>query len=297
MGIMRFNYRSQAIGRYVDISVVYPTDSHTYYDMLKETRHHSSPGDKPKPMYKAGMKFQTVYLIHGGGDDDSLTYRYSNAERYAQENNVMLVTPNVANSFGVNTSYGVEYSTFITEELPIVMQSLFASSPKREDNFIMGYAMGGNAALGLALMRPDLYHTCIDMSGGIGLTVNTQTIIEELNSNRFDNFKLYPATFGKADAIEGSHYDILSIAKRNLEMGLQVPKFYIIAGSEEPDFIGGRVKADAVTMKEIGYDVTYIEEKGYKHDFDLWDKYIRIALDELLPLKRRAIYPGEQGIA
>ena len=27
------------------------------------------------------------------------------------------------------------------------MQSLFASSPKREDNFLLGMAMGGNAAV------------------------------------------------------------------------------------------------------------------------------------------------------
>jgi putative tributyrin esterase len=261
--------------------------------MSKETRHHASQGDKPKPMYKAGMKFQTVYLIHGGGDDDSLAYRYSNAERYAQDNNVMLVTPDVANSFGVDTNYSVEYSKFITEELPIVMQSLFASSPKREDNFIVGYAMGGNVALGTAIMHPELYHTCIDMSGGIGLTVNTQTIIEELDSDHFDNFKLYYSTFGKGSEFEGSRHDILSIAKRNLEQGIEVPKFYIIAGSDEPDFIFNRVKADAITMKEIGYDITYIEEKGYKHDFELWDKYLKIALDELLPLKRTAIYPGE----
>ena len=103
------------------------------------------------------MEFQTVYLIHGGGDDDTLTYRYTNAERYAQENNVMLVTPNVSNSFGVDTQYGVNYQRFISEELPVVIQSLFASSDKREDNFIVGYAMGGNAALGTAIMNPDKY--------------------------------------------------------------------------------------------------------------------------------------------
>lgn len=43
---------------------------------------------------------------------------------YAQENNVMLVTPNITNSFGI-----------------------------REDNFIVGYAMGGNVALGTAIMH------------------------------------------------------------------------------------------------------------------------------------------------
>ena len=64
MGIMRFNYRSQAVGGYVDITVVYPTDFISYYDMTKERRHHNAPGQKPLPKYVPGMKFQTVYLIH-----------------------------------------------------------------------------------------------------------------------------------------------------------------------------------------------------------------------------------------
>jgi hypothetical protein len=44
MGIMRFNFRSQAVGGYVNVSVVYPTDFISYYDMAKESRHHIMPG-------------------------------------------------------------------------------------------------------------------------------------------------------------------------------------------------------------------------------------------------------------
>lgn len=290
MGIMRFNYRSQAIGGYVNVTIAYPTDNFSYYDMTKEVRHHVAPGQKPMPHYVPGMKFQTIYLIHGGGDDDSLTYRYTNAELYAQRNNVMLVTPSIMNSFGVDTNYGVKNAAFVTEELPVVIQTLFASSPKREDNFIMGYAMGGNAALGIALMRPDLYSACIDLSGGIGLTVNTETLKTELESDHFKGWPLYGATFGKAEELEGSRHDMRAVAQRNLDAGIDLPKFWLIAGSEE-GFIGERVKNDAITMKKMGYDVTYLCPEGYRHDFKLWDDYIRIALDELLPLKREPLYP------
>jgi putative tributyrin esterase len=288
MGIMRFNYRSQAIGRYIDISVVYPTDNMSYIDPALEKKH-PVPGPE-KQQYKPGMKFQTVYLIHGGGDDDSLVYRYTNAEYFAQRNCVMLVTPDITNSFGINTNYEVEYSTFLNEELPIVIQTLFASSPKREDNFIVGYAMGGNAAFGNALMYPQNYSTCVDMSGGIGLTVNMQTLKDELNSEHFKNdFKLYGASFGEADKLDGSRHDMYTLAKKNLENGVEVPKFYFIAGSEE-SFIRDRCKDDADILKSLGYDATYIEAEGYKHDFEMWDKYLHIVFDEILPLKRKAIY-------
>ena len=83
MGLMRFNFRSQVLSGYVDVTVAYPTDFLSYYDM-SVPRHHVMPGQPKYPMYQQGMKFQTVYLIHGGGDDDSLCYRYTNAELYAR---------------------------------------------------------------------------------------------------------------------------------------------------------------------------------------------------------------------
>ena len=287
MSMMRFNYRSEAIGGYVDISIVYPTDNYSYYDETQGVRHHHAPGAPTKAPLVPGMKFQTIYLLHGGSDDDSLTYRYTNAERFAQRNNVMLVTPDIRNSFGADTNYGISYATFLTEELPVVMQTLFASSPKREDNFIMGYAMGGNAALGAAIRRPDLYHTCVDISGGIGYTLNTQTLQDELDGEHFrTSFPLHNATFGASSELQDSRHDIYTIAKHHLEAGHTLTDFYLIAGSEE-GFIRKRIEADAATLKELGYPVTYLCAEGYRHDFDMWNDYLAVAMDTLLPLHRK----------
>ena len=294
MGIMRFNYRSQSLGRYVDVTVVYPTDNYSYYDLYAEKKGGVAEnpvllGEK-KGLYHKGMKFQTVYLIHGGGDDDTLTYRYTNAERYAQENNVMLVTPNVSNSFGVDTRYGVSYQRFISDELPVVIQSLFASSDKREDNFIVGYAMGGNVALGTAIMNPDKYCHCVDMSGGIGMTMRTDTLMQELRGDHFRNlFPLYNTTFGSAEEIPGSPADLPFQIKYHRDAGDPECKFILVCGSEE--FIRRRVEDDAAAMPAMDMDVTYLCAEEYDHDFKLWDRYLQLGLDWLLPLKRRAIYP------
>ena len=161
MGICKFNYRSQACGLWLDVIVTIPTSQFSYYDMREGARHNDRvPADGKYPeVYRPGMKFQTIYMIHGGGDDDTLPYRYMSIERYADANNVMLVTPNIPNSFGVNTNYGVDYQTFLSEELPTVIQSLFPSAPGRENNFIAGFAMGGNVALGTALMELKMTQT------------------------------------------------------------------------------------------------------------------------------------------
>ena len=288
MSMMRFNYRSQMLGHYVDISIVYPTDNYSYYDIQKDRKgiHDESRPEARKPVYYPGMKFQTVYLIHGGGDDDTLTYRYTNAERYAQDNNVMLVTPNVTNSFGANTEFGIRYQDFLGEELPAVIQALFASSPKREDNFIMGYAMGGNVALATALMHQDKFSCCVDMSGGIGLTLDTKTLQDELRGDHFKNFlPIYNGTFGDPEKLPGSRHDLYKIAKEYQESGADLTKFFLVCGSDE--FIRARVERDVELLTELGYDPEYIVADGYQHDFNLWEDYIRIALDKLLPLKRK----------
>lgn len=285
MGYLRFNYRSEALGRDVDVSIVYPTDKYGYLDTRDGT--HPVPGlGKPKThFYQPGMKFKTVYLIHGGGDDDSLTYRYTNVERYAQDYNVMLVTPNVTNSFGADTNYGVNYCTFLTQELPVVVQALFASSPKREDNFIMGYAMGGNVALSCALRAPEKYGVCVDLSGGIGYTLDTAKFQTELDSDHFrNNFCLYNHTFGPSGDLPGSRHDLRAIAQQKLDEGGALPRFYLAYGSEE-GFIGERVAQDAKLLKEMGFDVTCSREEGFRHDFDFWDTVFPRIFREVLPLE------------
>ena len=267
MGKLRFNFRSEVLGKYIDITIIYPTDSYRCEATPQLAHRAIKPRiDEKKDPYTLGMKFQTVYLMHGGGDDDSLTYRYTNAEMFAQRNKVMLVTPNIANSFGANARYGVPYLTFITEELPTVVQTLFASSEKREDNFIMGYAMGGNVALAAAITRPDRYYACMDISGGIGMTMDAGVLKNELEGDHFkDFFPLYGATFGDSESVEGSEFDLRSVAKANREKNLPECKFILACGSEE--FIRERVENDVRILREMDFNVEYICAEGYNHDF------------------------------
>ena len=129
---------------HTDITITYPSGQYTCYTPEKEGNSIFKRGNL---RYKPDMKLPTVYILHGGGDDDSLLYRYTRLEYYAEQNQVMTVTAQAHDSFFIDTAYGIPYYTFFSEELPVVVQSLFASSARREDNFLIGMAMGGNAAL------------------------------------------------------------------------------------------------------------------------------------------------------
>ena len=87
----------------------------------------------------------------------------------------------------------------------------------------------------------------------------------------------------------GSTADLRTQLLRRRQEGCPEPKFILVCGSEE--FIRQRVEDDVAAMQQLDMDVDYICAQGYDHDFRLWDRYMQLGLDRLLPLRRRAIYP------
>ena len=201
MGILRYNYRSEVLGMHTDITITYPSGQYTCYTPEKEGNSIFKRGNL---RYKPDMKLPTVYILHGGGDDDSLLYRYTRLEYYAEQNQVMTVTAQAHDSFFIDTAYGIPYYTFFSEELPVVVQSLFASSTRREDNFLIGMAMGGNAALMMAMKRPDLFAACVDLSGGIGCSLDSKYFVES-----FDQIRMVPLVIRESWQIRSLILDIM----------------------------------------------------------------------------------------
>ena len=279
MGLMRLNYRSETLGTFVNVTVVFPTDVLT------------ASGREGRFPYQEGMLFQTIYLLHGGGEDDSTVIRYTNAEAYAQKNCVLLVIPSLPNSFFLDTDYGVKSGTFLTEELPKVVRSLFASSPKREDNFIMGYAMGGSGALAAAIRRPDLYRACIDISGGVPIGLNLD-LLKGILSRGESPLRIYEKTFLPPDQLDGSIYDLSFTLKKGLAEGTEFPDFLLCLGSEEGVIVDW-MKAEYQILKDAGAKAEIRIMEGYGHEMPLWDLCLGSAMDSWLPLTRRPVYPEE----
>ena len=58
----------------------------------------------------------------------------------------------------------------------------------------------------------------------------------------------------------------------------------MVCGSRE--FIRERVEGDVKALRELGVEVEYELAEGYDHNFDMWEHYLQVMLDEWLPLKR-----------
>lgn len=110
-------------------------------------------------------KLRTVYLFHGLTDNCTGWTRITSCERYAREQSVALVIPEVQRSFYMDEVYGLSYFTYVSEELPQAMHRIFGLSLAREQNFVMGLFMGGYGALKCALTYPRHYAGCGSFSG------------------------------------------------------------------------------------------------------------------------------------
>lgn len=128
MALINFNFLSVCHGKQSNVTIILPT---------------SGMDDKKvgKTIEVPGMKYQVLWLLHGGGGDNTDFVNFSNIVRYANEHRIAVVMP-----AGVNFHEGKDYE-YVTEELPRVLRILFPLSDRREDNFIGGLSFGGDCAM------------------------------------------------------------------------------------------------------------------------------------------------------
>src|SRR5262245_28455065 len=110
-----------------------------------------------------------LYLLHGLSDDDTKWLRFSSIERYAEALGLAVVMPQVQRSFYLDEAYGNRYWTFLSEELPAVVDSFFKISTQPEDTFVAGLSMGGYGALKWALRQPERFAAAASLSGALDL--------------------------------------------------------------------------------------------------------------------------------
>lgn len=154
MSILQYHFRSRILKMNTAITVTIP-----------EPSDHRTPPEVPLDEIYHGKKYPTIYLCHGGGGDNTLWTRNTRVEMYGNEKRVMTVSMDLEESFCCDMKCGRKYFTYVTEELPRLVQALFPSSPAREDNFVAGFSMGAHCAMKIALRCPEKYAAVWSMSG------------------------------------------------------------------------------------------------------------------------------------
>ena len=111
-------------------------------------------------------KLKTIWVLHGNGDSNNAWIRKSNIELYARQFDVAVIMPSCGREGYTDSERGLNYYTYVSEELMTAMRYYLPLSDKREDNFIMGNSMGGYGSLKVAMRNPQNYAAVASFSAG-----------------------------------------------------------------------------------------------------------------------------------
>ena len=248
MAKLTVNFLSHKLRRAVDITVVLP--SMVFQEMMGEN-----------PSHKLKAKFPVIYLLHGYGNNHAMWNSYTGVEMFAEERNIAVVMISGENKSYINVETGREnfdiqerYYEFLSEEIPEFVTEYFPISKDPNESYIAGLSMGGFGAMIHGLTDSRMYRAIGAFSGG--------------------GFRRGAA---RVPGTSPDKYDIEYQARKCAEEDRRIP-IYMTCG----DLDGGfeNLKETAKVLKEeLGYDVTWVEGPGYKHEWRFWHREIEAFMD------------------
>ena len=213
-----------------------------------------------------------LYLLHGLSDDHTIWLRRTSIERYVAESGLAVVMPAVSRSFYTDMTWGQNYWTYVSEELPALAESFFPLSNRRDGRFVAGLSMGGYGAFKLALRCPRRYAAAASLSGALDMASRDDP---DLAADLRRDLTL---AFGAPERIKGSASDLLALARRLAASREPKPRLYQWCGTE--DFLYRQNLTFRDRALRLGLPLTYEEGPG-THEWQHWDRQIRRVLDWL----------------
>ncbi|MCU1617300.1 MAG: esterase [Frankiales bacterium] len=204
-----------------------------------------------------------LYLLHGLSDDDTIWLRRTSIERYVSPLGLAVIMPQVHRSFYTDEAYGGRYWTFLSEELPELVSSLFRVSDRREDTFVAGLSMGGYGALKWALRQPERFAAAASLSGALHVAGPRSARL------RPEDPRLFERCFGDRE-VAGSPDDLLALVHG--ADPARLPSLYVCCGTEDQLVDDTLLFADAARAR--GIPLTTGFGPG-AHDWAYWDARIQ----------------------
>lgn len=211
--------------------------------------------------------YKVIWMLHGGNGDCQEWLCDSSLFRHAKQHNYAVVLLSVYNSFGMDMQHGGQYATFLEKELlPTVRRLLPCLSTCREDNIAAGVSMGGFAAVRWAMNVPHLFGQTCAFAGALAMPIIYRRYKEGSQPGGPD----FDYSFGSLERITGNENDILYMARRNIENGVNMP-IYMICGVDDFGYdLNDYMQRELIKM---GADVTFFPVPGV-HDFNCFDPHL-----------------------
>jgi len=250
MALMRCDFFSEVLGLSTSMTVILPQATHGQIGMQ------GAHGSSAPPV---------LYLLHGLSDDDTIWARRTSIERYVAPLGIAVVMPQVHKSFYTDEASGLPFWTFLSQELPSVVQQFFRVSSRPQDTFVAGLSMGGYGAMQWALREPWRFAGAASLSGAL-------MISNVGHEDEPDFADLMHRVFGPTP-IAGTDRDVSHLVT-TVDPDA-VPPLYVACGTE--DFLFRANEYVVGLAKAAGVDVTVDFGPG-DHEWEYWDTTIQKVL-------------------
>jgi putative tributyrin esterase len=214
-----------------------------------------------------------LWLLHGASDDDTIWLRRTSIERYAAEYGLAVVMPHAGLSFYCDEAHGQKWWTWISQELPTVLDDTFKLSQERDQTFVAGLSMGGFGAFKLALNQPGRFAAAASLSGALWKA--SPDLRERLG-------EWYDRIWGE-DGLQAGSVDDLAGLLGTLDKD-SLPKLWTTCGTEDFLYQDNLDFEAAAAAAGVPLEV---EHRPGSHEWGYWDRAIQDVL-AWLPLEKLA---------
>jgi len=221
----------------------------------------------------SSRRYPVLYLLHGlDGHAADWTERTAIA-RHAAGRELIIVTPEGANSWYVNWHDGAHerWEDYVTDDLVTEIDARFRTDARREARYIAGLSMGGYGAIRIGLRHPQRYAMAASFSGAFqAARLEAFGWTERLRAE-------FARAFGPVDGPHRTANDLHATARTVNVAGL--PAIYFDCGTSDPFLPANRALAAILHERKIPYE--YREVPG-AHNWPYWDRQI-VELLRLIP--------------
>ncbi|MBQ6481157.1 MAG: hypothetical protein IJI45_08580 [Anaerolineaceae bacterium] len=241
------------------------------------------------PLDDGSEPLPVLWLLPDYAESERDWYRFTNVERYAQENGVAVVMMHGWMSYYCDMTWGPNFYKYISQELVENMRYCFTRlSHDKKDNHIAGYMLGGQGALEIGIRNPDKYASITLLS--CGGTIPGLSPVKKIYppAGGPEKMSVNKVNYGVDDVDEavGTQYDL---AKRIRE--LDVPPcdlpavFHVASGAEEtfPNDLALKAFLEGTLGLDGKYSYTAVSELSGWDYRDLW---IRKTIERIAAKRR-----------
>jgi enterochelin esterase-like enzyme len=210
------------------------------------------------PDYESSQRsYPVLYLLHGGGDDQTGWVQFGEVLHIADEainsgkaTSMIIVMPdaNTGKRGYVNDIKGEwRYEDFFFQEFIPFIEKTYRIKPDKHYRAVAGLSMGGEGTFIYALHHPELFSSACPLSAATG-----PKSIEDMKTN-----KRYQGIEGVSDADLETYfkrYNVLSLIENMPEEQKKEVRWYIDCGDDDFLYEGNCLVHIAMRKKEIPHE-------------------------------------------